>query len=148
MPKRSLSPRLGAARKLEQTCSLLADFRFSLTRFLLARNHAARKINLEPKQYELLLAVKTTGEERPLTLKELAAQLHIQHHTMVGLVNRAEERNLVRRRRSVWDKRAVVLEITGEGERALNRLVEFSFSELRHDGPQMERTLLRLCAPR
>jgi DNA-binding MarR family transcriptional regulator len=130
---------------LEHTCSVLADFRYNLTRFLRIRNHAARELNLEPKQYELLLAIKSTGYDHPASLKELAAHLHIQHHTMVGLVNRSEDSKLVRRKRSLRDRRAVSLEITVEGERALRRLAAFSFSELQREGPSMQRALRKLC---
>jgi DNA-binding MarR family transcriptional regulator len=147
MPKTAFSQPLRNAKGLEHTCSMLADFRYNLTRFLRIRNHAARQLNLEPKQYELLLAIKSTGQDYPASLKELAAQLHIQHHTMVGLVNRSEESDLVRRKRSLRDKRAVSLEITAEGERALKQLASYSFSELQHDGPDMQRALQKLCNP-
>jgi len=147
MTKTSFPQQIRNGKHLERTCSMLADFRYNLTHFLRVRNRAARELDLEPKQYELLLAIKSTSPDSPASLKQLAAQLHIQHHTMVGLVNRAEESNLVRRVRSLSDRRAVSLEITAEGERALQQLASFSFSELRHDGPNMQRALRRLCHP-
>jgi DNA-binding MarR family transcriptional regulator len=64
---------------------------------------------------------------------------------MVGLVNRSEDSKLVRRKRSLRDRRAVSLEITAEGERALRRLAAFSFSELQREGPSMQRALRKLC---
>lgn len=59
-----------------------------------------------------LWALKTLESRGPLTISELAAQLHIHQSSTSILLNRLEERGLVRRLRQQQDRRFVRVELT------------------------------------
>ena len=54
------------------------------------------------------------GNSRP-TIGDIAERLCVEHHTTVGLVDKLEERGLVRRERGTEDCREVFLELTAGG---------------------------------
>jgi DNA-binding MarR family transcriptional regulator len=119
----------------------LAEFRYRLARFLRRRKDAARSEGLQAQQYELLLAVSGLPPDKLPTIKELASQLRLEHHTVVELADRLEKRGRLTRRRSADDRRVVLLEVTLAGQTSPDRVVRFSFSELRDDGPELIRAL-------
>lgn len=122
----------------------LAELRYQIRRFLRFSEQAARAAGLEPQQHQLLLAVKGLPEDRLPTIGELAERLQIQHHSAVGLVDRLEERGLVRRRQSGADRRQVIVDVTTEGEEVLRDLSLFHLAELRAAGPALVRALSEL----
>lgn len=122
----------------------LAEFRYRLARFLRRRKDAARSEGLQAQQYELLLALSGLPADKPPTIKELASQLRLEHHTVVELADRLEKRGLLMRRSSAADRRVVLLEVTRAGRTTLDRVVHFSFSELRDEGPDLIRALRRI----
>jgi DNA-binding MarR family transcriptional regulator len=124
----------------------LAEFRYRLARFLRRRKDAAQSEGLQAQQYELLLALSGLPADQPPTIKELASQLRLEHHTVVELVDRLEQRGLLTRRSSAADRRLVLLEVTRAGRTALDRVVRISFSELREEGPDLIRALRRILA--
>ncbi|HET7207987.1 MAG TPA: MarR family transcriptional regulator [Terriglobales bacterium] len=128
----------------------LAEFRYQLTGFLRRRRNAARSAGLEPQQYELLLAVKGLPKDKQPTIKQIADQLQLQHHSAVELTTRLVNRGLVKRQRSQKDRRSVLLSITHEGERAIEQVVKYSLAQLRNEAPELLRILGRLLrrAPR
>jgi DNA-binding MarR family transcriptional regulator len=70
--------------------------------------------------------------------------MQLNHNSMVELVDRCEERRLVRRTRLDSDRRQVMLSITPEGETLLRRLGGVSRKELRSVGPMLVESVLRL----
>lgn len=122
----------------------LAELRYQIRRFLRVSEQAARAAGLEPQQHQLLLAVKGLPEDHQPTIGELAKRLQIQHHSAVGLVDRLEERGLVRRRQSDIDRRQVIVDLTQEGEEVLRDLSLFHLAELRAAGPALVRALSAL----
>ena len=122
----------------------LAEFRYQLARFLRRRKDIARAEGLEPQQYELLLAISGLAADKPGTIKELAAQLRLEHHSVVELADRLERRGWLARQSSESDRRVVHLQVTRAGRSVLNRVVRFSFSELHIDGPELIRSLRRI----
>jgi DNA-binding MarR family transcriptional regulator len=109
----------------------LADFRYEIRRFLRVSEEAARAEGLEPQQHQLLLALKGAPAETAPTIAWLAERLQITHHSVVGLVDRLEERRLVRRRRDPEDHRRARVALTGPGEAILQRLSLLHQDELR-----------------
>ena len=122
----------------------LAEFRYQLACFLRRRSEAARAEGLQPQQYELLLALAGLSEHKEPTIKNVAAQLCLEHHSVVELADRLEKHKLLIRRSSPRDKRVALLQMTGAGRKALNRIVRFSFSQLRQEGPALIRSLRRV----
>jgi DNA-binding MarR family transcriptional regulator len=115
----------------------LAELRFQIRRFLRFSETAARRAGIEPQQHQLLLALKgLEGEEGP-TIGDLARRLLIRHHSVVELIDRLEDRGLVRRHRSEGDRRRVCAGLTPEGERVLEALSVEHHAELDSAGPAL-----------
>ena len=123
---------------------ILAEFRYQLAGFLRRRKDAARAEGLQPQQYELLLAVTGLDSGKSPTIKELANQLCLEHHTVVELADRLEKKGLVARASSGEDKRVVLLRVTPAGQRVLNRIVRYSFAQLREEAPVLIQSLRRI----
>jgi DNA-binding MarR family transcriptional regulator len=122
----------------------LAEFRHLIRRFLRFSEQEARVAGLEPKQHQLLLALKgLPGDVRP-RIAELAERLQIQHHSAVELVNRLESAGFVRRQRAAKDRREVLLYLTSHGERVLQQLSLGHREELRSQGPALLESLHHL----
>jgi DNA-binding MarR family transcriptional regulator len=119
----------------------LAEFRFQLRRFLRFSEEAARAAGLEPRQHQLLLALKGLPERAEPTVSELAERLQIKHHSAVELIDRLAGRGFVRRRRARDDRRKVLVEITSEGEKVLRNLSVQHRAELRTAGPALAAVL-------
>ncbi len=119
----------------------LAEFRYQIRRFLRFSEREARAASIEPRQHQLLLAIKgLPGGQRP-TIGTLAERLQIRHHSTVELANRLVERRLATRRRSDVDAREVLIQVTAQGERLLARLSLAHRNELRSVGPGLVRAL-------
>src|SRR5689334_4400553 len=108
---------MGVNMSIEQEISLseyqsLAEFRYQLRRFLHFSEQAARAVGLEPQQHQLLLALKGLPDGRSATISELAERLQIQHHSMVELIDRMVDRNLLERFRHESDQRKVIVNLT------------------------------------
>ncbi|MEV5503121.1 MarR family transcriptional regulator [Nonomuraea fuscirosea] len=81
----------------------------------------SREHDLTPQQAQLLCLL--VGG--PVGMGELSRALHLEKSSLTGLVDRAAKRGLVRRTRSSRDRRACLIELTGEGQR---------MGELAHEG--------------
>lgn len=119
----------------------LAEFRYQLRCFLRFSEQAARAVGLEPQQHQLLLALKGLPEGRVATVGELAERLQIQHHSMVELINRMVDRNLLERSRGESDQRKVIVKLTPKGDEVLRKLSLLHRTELRSSGPALVRVL-------
>jgi DNA-binding MarR family transcriptional regulator len=134
-------------RKLtSQDFESLAEFRQLIRRFLHFSEQAARSAGLEPKQHQLLLALKGLPDNVRPRIAELAERLHIQHHSAVELVNRLESAGFVRRQRASEDRREVLLYLTSHGEKVLQQLSLDHREELRSQGPELLEALQQLLA--
>ena len=134
-------------RKLtSQDFESLAEFRQLIRRFLHFSEQAARNAGLEPKQHQLLLALKGLPDNVRPRIAELAERLHIQHHSAVELVTRLESAGFVRRQRASEDRREVLLYLTSHGEKVLQQLSLDHREELRSQGPELLEALQQLLA--
>lgn len=119
----------------------LAELRYQVRRFLHFSEQAARSAGLEPRQHQLLLALKGLPKNVRPRIGELAERLQIQHHSAVELVNRLAAGGYVRRRRGGNDRREVLLLLMPKGERVLRELSIHHKEELRQQGPKLVRAL-------
>ncbi len=122
----------------------LGEFRYQLRRFLRHMEEASRLLGANPQQYQLVLAVKGLPRDVLPTISQLAERMQLNHNSMVELVDRCEENNLLRRTRSAGDRRQVTLSITPEGESLLRKLGLAARQELRDTGPVLVDVIQRL----
>ena len=130
------------------TYRALAACRYHIREYRAFSEKAARSSGLEPKHYELLLAVKGMPEGGAPTVGTVASLLHLRHHSTVELIDRAEQRGLVKRQRISDGRSYVLIEITGKGEQLLAKAVAMRLSELTAAGPLLAKTLARLTKPK
>lgn len=121
----------------------LAEMRYQIRRYLRFSEEASRKAGLEPRQYQLLLAIKGLPKNVRPRIGELAERLQIQHHSTVELVNRLSAGGYVRRHRTGDDRREVLLALTPRGEKVLRKLFLHHRAELRLRGPALIAALRR-----
>jgi DNA-binding MarR family transcriptional regulator len=115
----------------------LAEFRHQIRRYLRFSEKMVRNADLEPRQYQLLLALKGLPPTVRPRIAELAEQLQIQHHSAVELVDRLENSRLVRRERGTNDRREVLVMLTPAGEKVIRELVIHHRTELSSRGPAL-----------
>jgi len=121
----------------------LAELRFQIRRFLRFSECAARSAGLEPRQHQLLLAVKGLPSGVRPRISAVAERLQIEHHSAVELSNRLASRGYIRRERGGKDRREVLLSLTPKGERVLRELSLHHRKELRSQGPALVTALRR-----
>lgn len=126
----------------------LAELRYHLRRFLVFSETAARDAGLEPRQHQLLLALKGLPEGARPTIGVLAERLQLRHHSVVELVDRLSERGWVARKRDPSDGRAIHVRVTAAGERVLERLSLAHRTEIRTIAPELVRALRRVAGDR
>lgn len=129
---------------LEAEYTALAEFRYQVRRFLRHMEEEVRQFGVNPQQYQLLLAVRGLPHQSEPTISCLAERMQLNHNSMVELVDRCEERGMLRRMRSGTDRRRVTLSITTDGEALLRKLGSAARQELSSIGPQLVESVLRL----
>ena len=122
----------------------LAELRYQIRRFLRFSEEASRKAGLEPRQHQLMLALKGLPAGTRPRIGELAARMQIQHHSAVELVNRLAAGGYVKRQRAQEDQREVLLSLTPRGETILRQLSLHHRAELRTQGPALIIALKRV----
>ena len=120
---------------------LLAALRHALRRFQRFSRDAAQAAGLTPQQHQALLAIKGFPGRVYVSIGELAGRLQLRHHSAVGLVNRLEQRQLVRRTPSKSDGRRLEVRVTPQGERLIGRLSAAHLRELRALRPELRQLL-------
>jgi DNA-binding MarR family transcriptional regulator len=127
---------------------MLAAFRYQLREFLHFSELAAQNAGLTPRQHQALLAIKGFPDRETITIGELAVQLHIAHHSAVGLVDRSVEQNLVVREQGMKDRRQVYIRLTDYGSKVLEQLSGAHRDEIRRLGPSLRLILNHLLQDR
>jgi DNA-binding MarR family transcriptional regulator len=122
----------------------LAELRYQIRRFLHFSEQASCTAGLEPRQHQLMLALKGMPAEMRPRIRDLAERLQIRHHSAVELVNRLSAGGYVRRRRGGEDGREVLLSLTPKGEKVLSELSLHHRAELRMRGPALIAALRRV----
>ena len=107
----------------------LLEFRDAVRRFFHWSEQLAFAHGVTPAQHQLLLAVRGHRAGSP-TIGEVASHLLLRHHSVVGLVDRAEEAGLVERRIDPADGRVVRLALTPMGHRRLETLARAHLTEV------------------
>ena len=121
----------------------IAELRYQIRRYLRFSEEASRAAGLDPRQYQLMLALKGLPRGTRPRIGELAERLQIQHHSTVELVNRLTAGGYVRRYQEDSDRREVLVTLTSKGEQVLRKLFLHHRSELRLRGPALISALRR-----
>lgn len=133
------------SKKLTKTqYETLAAFRYELRRFLHFSETAAQTTGITPQRHQALLAIKGFPGRDQITVGELAERLQLRHHSAVGLIDRLVSEKLVVRKSSVADRRQVLVQLTGIGEKTLEKLSALHHEQLKRIGPELSRLLERL----
>jgi DNA-binding MarR family transcriptional regulator len=122
---------LGTSNRWAVRLRRLARFRYELRRFLRFSERAARASGLTPQQHQLLLGVAGFTGRGWATISELAEFLQERHNAVVGLVQRAERKGLVRKAPGERDQRVVRVYLPPAGEQLLLRLSKLHQREVR-----------------
>ncbi|MDA8061533.1 MAG: helix-turn-helix domain-containing protein [Actinomycetota bacterium] len=105
-------------------------FRDQLRRFLAWSEAQAKAAGLTPAHHQLLLAVRGHPSSEPPTIGDLAEHLQLQHHSAVGLVDRAEAAGLVKRVPDPHERRIARVVLQPTGLDALEQLTALHLAEL------------------
>jgi DNA-binding MarR family transcriptional regulator len=88
-----------------------------------------------------LLCLQTLHDDGPLTTSALAKLIHLSNSTIVGILDRMEQKGWVRRERSTGDRRVVLVDLTSAGETFLAEapgLLQDRLAQGLHDLPENE----------
>jgi DNA-binding MarR family transcriptional regulator len=132
--KRSHSSKKPAGALTAAAITELAQFRYALRKFLRFSESAARECGVTPQQHQLMLGVAGFTGRGCATVSELAEFLQEKNHSVVGLVHRAVQTGLVKRKTDPADRRVVVVQLTARGERILRRLSDLHRREIENIG--------------
>ncbi len=122
----------------------LADFRLHIRKFLDFSRVAVEESGLTPQQHQVLLGMKALGLQGPVVIRTLADWLQLKHHSVIGLVDRLEQRGLVKREHDIDDRRRVRLRLDPSWRGAARRTVRAHRNELRAAAPALVKALSRL----
>jgi len=108
-----------------------------LRKFLAFSETAAREVGLEPRQHQVLLALRGLPRGVEPSVQTLADRLVLKHNTVVELLDRLELAGLVRRDRAPDDRRRANIVVTARGESLLQKLSDSHIDELRSLAPEL-----------
>jgi DNA-binding MarR family transcriptional regulator len=114
----------------------LAELRYQIRRFLHFSENAARQTGIEPRQHQLLLAVKGLPDGVTPTIGVLAERMQLQHHSTGELIDRLVDRGLLVRLRATDDRRRVLVKLTHDGEKFLQEVALPHLHEIQSVGPK------------
>lgn len=96
-----------------------------LARYLdLARRKAFLAHDLEPWEFDVLSSLRRAAEPYSLTPGSLMAELLVSSGTITNRIDRLERRGYVRRTRSEFDRRGVLITLTEAGRQQVDRALE------------------------
>jgi len=114
----------------KQDFEYLADFRYRLRQFLRFSEELAQSHGITPLQYQLLLQVQGYPGRDWATVAELAERLQSHHHSVVGLINRCESQQLLRKSPGRNDGRQVEISLLPKGLELVEKLAQAHRDEL------------------
>lgn len=115
----------------------LATLREGIRRYLAWAERRAREYGMTPTQVQLALAVRSHLDQDGPTLTELADTLLLRHHSVVGLVDRAEHAGMVTRVRDPARPGRVNVRLTDAGAERLDTLSALHLEWLAEHGAEL-----------
>jgi DNA-binding MarR family transcriptional regulator len=108
----------------------LAWCRYRIRRSLRFSEQIARACGVTPQQHQLLLGVAGYTGRGWATISELAEFLQERHNSVVELVDRAVQRDLVYKEQDFDDRRFIRVRLASRGRRTLKKLASRHREEL------------------
>jgi DNA-binding MarR family transcriptional regulator len=115
----------------------LAALRAGIRTYLAWAEQCARDHDMTPAQVQLALAIRAHDDVAGPTVTELADTLLLRHHSVVGLIDRAEHAGLVQRARDPEHQSRVRVRLTPAGAARLERLSALHLRWLAEQGPDI-----------
>ncbi|MDX6716911.1 MAG: hypothetical protein QOH30_3469 [Baekduia sp.] len=115
----------------------LAALRAGIRRYLAWAEQCARDHGMTPAQVQLALAIRAHDDPAGPTLTELAETLLLRHHSVVGLVDRAERNGFVQRERDPKHQTLVHVQLTPVGAERLEALSALHLDWLAEHGAEI-----------
>lgn len=125
----------------------LLELRAGLRKFERWSRQQAAKAGLTPAHHQLLLAIRGHPGKHGPTITDIADYLQVQHHSVVGLIDRAVDAGLCQRTPDNDDARVIRLSLTRNGRQRLRSLARVHYEELARLGPQMQQLWTGLGRP-
>ncbi|KQC06026.1 MAG: MarR family transcriptional regulator [Smithella sp. SDB] len=95
---------------------VISDIIDNLRRIFQILNEQSKKVERETGLTSTQLwTIKTINENSPVNVSELANKLYLHPATVIGIIDRLEKQDLVKRSRSKDDRRVVWIELTTKG---------------------------------
>lgn len=116
----------------------LAELRAGLRSYLAWAEERARDHGLTAAQFQLALAIRASSDPAGPTLTELADALLLRHHSVAGLVDRAQDGGLVERVRNPDQPSRVHVRLTASGTERFRVLADLHLAELAELAPYMQ----------
>lgn len=135
-PPRAPAPDVGALT--DEDFHRLLELRTGLRQFLHWSEEQARAQGLTSAQHQLLLSIRGHPDRLGPTIGQVADYLVIRHHSAVGLIDRATDAGLVKRRPDPHRHGTVRVVLTDRGRAALDSLSVRHVAELARLAPTME----------
>jgi DNA-binding MarR family transcriptional regulator len=129
-PAAKYSPGTGEPES-EEVIRDLAQFRYTLRKFLRFSENAARQCGVTPQQHQLMLGVAGYTGHGSATVSELAEFLQERNHSVAGLIERAVQHGIVSRAQDKTDRRVVNVSLTASGKEILSKLSRLHQEEAR-----------------
>lgn len=107
-----------------------ADFRCALREFLRFAEEQARQEGITPQQYVLLVVTRGHGSYPVVTIGDIAQALQVRQSSASLLVDRSVKRGLLDRREDPADRRRAIVQLTEEGQRILDVIMDANRREL------------------
>jgi DNA-binding MarR family transcriptional regulator len=127
-----------------QRVQTLAEFRYTLRKFLQFSENRAEDAGLHPQQHQLLLHIAGAPDNIETTISYVAERLGLRHHSVVELSKRCEAAGLIHRTHDPADRRRVVLHITRAGHKILRALSDDHERELSELFPTLLKALTQI----
>jgi DNA-binding MarR family transcriptional regulator len=126
-----------AAAAADAAYARLAALRAGIRRYLAWGERCAREHGLTAAQVQLALAVRAHDHPVGPTLSELADALLLRHHSVVGLVDRAAQADLVERVRDGDRPNRVRVQLTAAGAARLEAVTARHLRWLSEHGAEL-----------
>ena len=128
---------------LDEDYRRLLAFRSELRDFLRWSEQTAHDAGLTPSLHQLLLVLRGHPNSVGPTIGQAAEELHIRHHSVVELAQRAQTSGLICRDRDPIDHRRIHLQLTQYGRQQLETVTRKHLARIQTLADTLEQVLHR-----